>query len=138
MFQLVVFKIHAIIKTAYCLSWLPWTSTGSSHWEVFFEINLYQKTPKFYTSWVHWKNQCRSTVRKHALLWNKLEYQYFDIFVKNIFNPFHGTGIFLYFLKYIRKPEVSCFFLAALKEISAMKWVKSNLIFSYLFCWLFN
>ena len=26
-----------------------------------------------------------------------------DIFVKNIFNPFHGTGLFLYSLKYMRK-----------------------------------
>ena len=36
------------------------------------------------------------------------EYQYSaDIFVKNIFKSFHGTGFFLYSLKYIRKPEVS-------------------------------
>ena len=103
LFQLVVVKRHAVIKTSYCFNWLPWTSTRSSHWEVFLEINLNQKTLKFYTSWVHWKNQCRSTVRKHALLWNKHEYQHSaDIFVKNIFNPFPGTGLFLYFLKYIK------------------------------------
>ena len=111
MFQLVAFKIHVIIKTAYCFNWFPWTFTGSSHWEVFLEINLNEKILKFYTSWVHWKNQCRSTVRKHILLWNKHEYPHSaDIFVKTIFNPFHGTGVFLYFPKYIRKPEVPrCF-----------------------------
>ena len=32
-------------------------------------------------------------MRKHPLLWNKHGYQRFaDIFVKNIFNPFPGTG----------------------------------------------
>ena len=87
MFRLLAFKIHTIIKKAYCFNWLPWTYTRSSHWEVFLEINLNQKTLKFYTSWVHWKNQCRSTVRKHALLWNKQGYQHStDIFVNNIFN----------------------------------------------------
>ena len=106
-------------------------------WEVFFEINLNQKTLKFYTSWVHWKNQCRSTVRKHALLWNKHEYQHSAvIFVKNIFNSFPDTVLFLYFLKYIRKPEVSWYFQGALGETSAMKWVKIHLIFSYIFCYL--
>ena len=134
MFQLVSFKIHAIIKTAYCFNWLPWTSTRSSHWEVFLEINLNQKTLKFYTSWVHWKNQCRLTVRKYALLWNKYKYQHSgDIFVKNIFNPFHGTSAFLFCLKYIRKPEFAWCFQGALKETSPMRWVKSHLIFSYLF-----
>ena len=39
---------------------------------------------------------------------HRLGYQHSaDIFVKNIFNPFHGPGLFLYFLKYIRKLEVS-------------------------------
>ena len=91
LFQLVAFKIYAIIKTVYGFNWLSWTPTGSSYWEAFLEINLNQKTLKFYTSWKHWKNQCRSTVRKHARLWNKNEYQHItDIFLKNIFNPFHG------------------------------------------------
>ena len=46
--------------------------------------------------------------RKHALLWNKHEYQHAaDIFDKNIFSPVHDTGIFICSLKYIRKPEVS-------------------------------
>ena len=40
-------------------------------------------------------------------LWNKHEYQNSaDIFVKNIFNPFDDAGLSLYFLKYMRKPEV--------------------------------
>ena len=139
MFQLLVFKIYAIIKTVYCFNWLPWTFTGSSHWEVFLEINLIQKKLKFYTSWVHRKNQCRSTVRKQALLWNKHEYQHSaDIFVKNIFNPFPGTGFFLYFLKYIRKLDVFWCFQGALKESSAIKCVKSHFIFSYLFSYLFK
>ena len=99
MFQLILFKIYAVIKTVYCFNWMPLTFVGISHWEVFLEINLIKKTLKFYTSWVHWKNQCRSTVRKHALLWNKHEYQHFaDIFVKNIFNRFSSTGLFLYFI----------------------------------------
>ena len=35
------------------------------------------------------------------------QYQCFaDIFVKSIFNPFRGTGVFLNFVKYIRKSEV--------------------------------
>ena len=136
MFQLVFFNIHAI-KKVYCFNWLPWT--GSSHWEVFLEISLIQKTMKFYNSWVHWKNQCRSTVRKHALLWNKHKYQHSaDIFVKNILNPFPVIGLFLYFLKYIRKPEVSWWFLGALKESSVVKCVKSHFIFSHLFCYLFK
>ena len=101
LFQLVFFKIYAIIKTGYCFNWLLWTFTGSILILISL-INLIQKSLKFYTSWVHWKNQCRSIVRKHALLWNKHEYQHFAyIFVRNIFNPFPGTGVFLYFLKYI-------------------------------------
>ena len=134
LFQLVVFKIYAIIETVYCFNWLPWLFTGSSHLEVFLETNLIQKTLKFYTSLLHWKNQCRTTVRKHALLWNNHEYQHSaDIFVKNIFNPFPGTSLFLYFLKYMRKPEVAWCFQGALKESSVIKWVKSHFIFSYLF-----
>ena len=57
------------------------------------------------------KELCKSTIRKHALLWNKHEYQHTpDMFVKNIFNPFYDTRLFLYSLKYIRKSKVSwCF-----------------------------
>ena len=139
MFQLVVFKINAIMKTVYSFNWLPRTFTGSSHWEVFLEINLIQKTLKFFPSWVHWKNQCRLTVRNQALSGNKHEYQHsVDIFVKNIFILFPDTCLFLYSLKYIRKPEVFWCFQGALKERSAIKWVKSHFIFSYLFCCLFK
>ena len=131
--------VYAIIKKVYCFNWLPWTFTGSSHFEVFFKTNLIQKTLKFYTSWLHWKSQCRSSVGNHALLWNKHEYQdSAGIFVKNIFNPFPGTGLFQYFLKYIRKPEVSWCFQGTLKESSAIKWVKSHFILSYLLCYIFK
>ena len=100
-FKWLPLKIYAIVKTVYYFNWLPWRSARSSHWEVFLEVNLNQKTLKFYNSCVYWKNQCRLTVRKHALLWNKHEYQHSaDIFVKNIFNPRYATGLLLYFLKY--------------------------------------
>ena len=59
---------YMLTKKVCCFNLLPWTFTDSSHWEVFFEINLIKKTLKFYIFWVHWKNQCRSIVRKHALL----------------------------------------------------------------------
>ena len=97
LFQLVAFKIYAIIQTVCCLNWLRWTPTRNSESEVSFD------------SWVHWKNQCRSTMTRHALLRNKYDYQdSVDIFVKSIFNPFHGIS-----LKFIRKPEVSsCFQMA--------------------------
>ena len=88
-------------------NWLPWTSTGSSYLRGFRWNQRNLEILKFYTSWVHWKNQCRSTVRNYALLGNEHEYQHSDTIVKNIFNPFYGTGVFLYFLKYIRKPEVA-------------------------------
>ena len=35
LFQLVAFKIYAIMKRVYCFHWLPWASSGSSHWWVF-------------------------------------------------------------------------------------------------------
>ena len=50
---------------------------------------------------VHCKKAC-------PVMEQTYEYQHSgDIFVKNIFKPFHDTGLFLYFLKYIRKREVS-------------------------------
>ena len=77
-------KMYAIIKTVYFFDWMPWTSTRSSQWQVFLEINLNKILLKLYTSWVHRKNQCRSTVKKHALLWGKREYQHSaETFVKN-------------------------------------------------------
>ena len=45
--------------------------------------------------------------KKACSVKDKHEYQHFDVFVKHNFNPFHGTGVFLYFLKYIRKPEIA-------------------------------
>ena len=115
----------------FVLIWNIFCNKKSSlfHWEVFHEINVNQTTLKLYTSWMHGKNQHRSTIIKHALLRNKCEYQHSaDIFVRNIFNPFHGTGLFLYSP---RKAEVSWCFHRALKETSVMKWVKSDLIFTY-------
>ena len=62
---------------------------------------LNQKTLKLDTSWVCWKNQCRAIIGKHALIWNKHQYQHFaDTFVKNIFNLFHCTGLFLFTLNW--------------------------------------
>ena len=61
LFQLVAFKICAVVKTVHCFNWLSWTSTFKSE----------TLTQKLFTSWVQRKNQCRSAVRKHALLWNK-------------------------------------------------------------------
>ena len=45
--------------------------------------------------------------KKACSVWKKQQYQHSaDIFVEKVFNPFHGTSLFLYSLKYIRKPEV--------------------------------
>ena len=72
---------------------------------------------------LHWKNHCRSVIRKQALLWYKDEYHYFgDIFVKNVSNTFHGTGLFLYSLKDIRGLEISWWFQGVQKETIALKW----------------
>ena len=44
---------------------------------------------------MHGKNHSRSTLRTHALSWNKHKYQQSTgVLVKNIFHPFHGTGVF--------------------------------------------
>ena len=64
------------LSTGCCFNWLPWTSTGSSHREMFLEINLNQETLKLYTSCLYWKKQYRSTIRKHALLYGKHECQH--------------------------------------------------------------
>ena len=135
-----------MIKAVHCFNWLPWISTRSwtpsikrGHKVGFFKIKLNQETLKLYTSWVHWKKHCRLMLRKRALLWNKHEYQHSaDIFIKNDFNSLHGTGVFLYSLKYIRKFMLSWYFQGALKKTSAMQWAKNNLIFSYLLCYLFK
>ena len=89
LFQLVRFKIYAIIKTVYSFNWLLRRSAESIYWNVFLKINRNQKTIKLYTTWDHWYNWRRLTIRKHALLWNKYQYQHSaDIFVKIIVNPF--------------------------------------------------
>ena len=57
----------------FVLIWNIFCNKKSSlfHWEVFHEINVNQTTLKLYTSWMHGKNQHRSTIIKHALLRNK-------------------------------------------------------------------
>ena len=119
MFQLVAFKINAIIKPVYCFNWLPWTSAGSSQWKVFLKINfnLIRK---------HWNFIPLPCIEKSSVDWpwesmlcyeTSPEYQYSaEMFVENIFNPFHITVLFLYFLEYIRKPEVSWFFLGGIER----------------------
>ena len=70
LFQLVSFKIYVIIKIFYFFNW----STKSSCSDMFVEININQKTFNLYTSLVDWKNQCRSTIRKHAMLWININF----------------------------------------------------------------
>ena len=57
----------------FVLIWNIFCNKKSSlfHWEVFHEINVNQTTLKLYTSWMYGKNQHRSTIKKHGLLWNK-------------------------------------------------------------------
>ena len=110
-----------------------------SHWEVFLEINLNEKTLRFYTSWVLGKNQCRSTVRKYALLWNKHKNQQYDIFIKNIFNPFMVLVSFCTSWNTSENQRFPDVFRRHWKRpVHTMKWVKNNLIFSYLFCYLYK
>ena len=92
----------------------PWeqcVDTRSSNWVV-----LWKKLK----AWNSLTYECikttsaRWTIRKHALFWNKTEYQHsIEIFVKNIFDPFHDTDLFLYSLRSIKKPEVSWYFQGA-------------------------
>ena len=72
----------------------PWNQLKSENIETLYLLSAL-KEPVQIDCW---------TIRTHALFLNKHEYQYSaDIFVKNIFKPFHGTGLFIYPLKYIRK-----------------------------------
>ena len=111
-------------KQFICFNWLPWTSIRISYWEMLPEMNLNQKTLKLYTSWVHWKNKCRSTRRMDPLF--KHEYQHSgDIFVKNIFKPFHDTNLFADLL-----------FLTLLVT-SSFSWSMHNLLLSCVICFWF-
>ena len=122
LFQLVAMNIYW--KQA--LGDVPWNQFNSENIEILYLLSAL-------------KEPVQIDCKKNALLWNKHEYQHSAvIFVKNIFNSFPDTVLFLYFLKYIRKPEVYWYFQGALKESSAIKWVKSHLIFTYLFCYLFK
>ena len=101
MFQLVAFKIYAIIKKV-CFNLLSWTSTGGSRWEVFLETNLNQKTLDFIC--LEYIERASSAQLLKACCYGT------SILVKNIFNPFCGTSFSLYYLKYLRKLKVSwCF-----------------------------
>ena len=121
---MVAFEIYAkteynIIKTAYSFNWLPWSFTGSSHWEVFFEINLNQKTLKFYTSWAQWKNQWRLTVRKHVLLWNNLEYQHSAIYA--IIKKVHFSQLVVFKIYAIIKTVFKIY--AIIKTVYGFIWL---------------
>ena len=92
----------------------------SSHWEVFLEINLNKKHWNFIP--LECSERTNADRLSQSMLWSNHEYQYSaDIFV--IFKPVHWPGLFLYFLKYIRKPVVLkerwCF-QRVLKETRAM------------------
>ena len=76
MFHLVAFQVYAIAKIVYYFNLLSWTSTGSSHRGVPWNQLKVRKNWNFIISWVHWMKQCRSIIRKHALLWNNHEYQH--------------------------------------------------------------
>ena len=71
-----------------------------------------------------WKNHCRLTLMEQICISTFCWYIF-----KNIFNPF------LCSLKYIKKADI---LRGAQKEAKVMKWVKSNLIFSYLLCYSYK
>ena len=99
LFQLFAFKIYAIIKTVFCFNWLPLTSTGSSHWGVPWNQLKSENIEILYLLWAL-KELVQMDYKKACCVMEKHECQHsVEIFVKNIFNPFHGTGIFLYSLK---------------------------------------
>ena len=69
---------------------MPWSSTWMSHKGVFWNQ---LKSENIESSYLlsNWKNQCRLTIKKHALLWNKHEHQFSaDIWE----NPFHDIVSF--------------------------------------------
>ena len=134
-----------MIKAVHCFNWLPWISTRSwtpsikrGHKVGFFKIKLNQETLKLYTSWVHWKKHCRSMLRKRALLWNKHKYQHSTDIWKMSLTLFMAL---VFFCTLWNTSENLCFpdiFRGHWKKTSTMKWAKNNLIFSYLFCYLFK
>ena len=101
--QLVACNIYAILKTVYCFNWSQEDLLEADTKRCFL---MQVKSENIET--VHWKSQWRPTIKKHALLWNKNEYQHSaDISVKN---QFYATGIFQSSLKSIRKLEISLYF----------------------------
>ena len=103
------------------------TVTGSSQWDVFLEINLIQKTLTFYTSWVYWKNQCRSTVRTHPLLWNKHEYQHSgERYLLKISLTHFLALAFLYTFWNISENQGFLIFSGGIEREQCHKWAKSK------------
>ena len=102
---LVTFKINAIIITVYCLNLLPWTSNRSSHWKLFVEINLYQKTLKLYTSLCALKEPGQIDYKKIKVCYGMSMNSSIQLIY--LLNHFMETGLFPHSLKYIRKSEVS-------------------------------
>ena len=102
LFQLVAFKIHA---SHGCHEHLPEPVTERCSLK-----QRKQKTLNFYTSWVQWKDQCRSTLRKHALLWNKHEYHTLTYFLEITLNHFMALVVLFYtswnISENLRLPEV--------------------------------
>ena len=122
---MVAFKIYATIETVFCFNWLPWTSTASSHWEKFLEINLNQDIEHI-DSWLQWKKQHRSAIRNHALLcMNKDEYLHCWHICWKILTQIHQkTGCFLMFPRGTKRGQCH-----------EMSWESFNF---YLFFWLYK
>ena len=130
-----------IIKTVYCFSCLPWTSVRSIYWDMFLEIKVHQKTLKLYTSWVYWKDQWRS--KKSMLCYGrsmdinifwtyllKISLTYFMPIVFSMFPKIHHVS----WCFQLRFPDI----FGGHKNRSVPKLLKSNLIFSDLFCYLYK
>ena len=128
------------MKRVYCFVWLPWTSVGRCHWEEFLEMNLNQKTLKLYTSWVRWKNRCRSTVRKHALLWKKHEHQQFtDNWQLLKISLTHFMALDFFYASWnISENQSFPDVFRGIRRDQCDEWGKSHLSLSYLLCYLFR
>ena len=121
MFQLVAMNIYR----KQLLRGVSWNQLNSENTEVVYPLNALKEPVQ-----INCKKAC--SVMEQPWIINILQ----TYLLKNTFDPFHGIGFFLCFLKYIRKPGVAWCFHGALRVASAMKRVKSHLIFSYLFCYL--
>ena len=57
---------------------------AKQYWEVLFEVNLNQKTLKIYTSWVHWKNQCRLAIKNMLCHGTRMDFNILLIYFSKI------------------------------------------------------